>query len=304
VDDPPRDPNARLPTLGLAVSALAISTSAPLVLATTADPVAIALLRVAFMAALVAGALVAFSRGRGMRLPRREAALLLALGVVLGLHFALWIPSVRLTTVTASVVIVTSHPLLVAAAAHFWLNEKASPATIAGILLALLGVAVILGTDLARPDLTGDLLAVGGAVTLGIYLLVGRQKRRAGLPVLVYTTYVYAGAALTLLCAAILLRSPVFPISDRDLTFILAMALVPGMLGHTLYNWALRYLRATVVSVSIVFEPIGASLIALAVFGAQPPPGTALGGAITIAGILLVTRAESATRAGEASVSG
>ncbi len=304
MEDPPRDPPSRRATLGLAVSALAISTSAPLVLATAADPMAIALVRVALMAALVAGALVIVTRGKGVRLPAREAAVLLGLGVVLGLHFALWIPSVRLTTVTASVVIVTSHPLLVAAAAHFWLKEKASRATIAGILLALSGVALIIGTDLARPDLRGDLLAVGGAVTLGVYLLVGRLKRREGLPVLVYTTYVYAGAALTLLCSALVLRSPVLPISDRDLALIFAMALVPGMLGHTLYNWALRYVRATVVSVSIVFEPIGASLIALAVFGAQPPPGTALGAAITIAGIVLVSRAESAFKAAGASVSG
>ena len=277
----------------MAVSALAISTSAPLVLATSADPLVIALLRLVFMAALVAAGVLITRQARTLRLPRREAAALLALGVLLGLHFGFWIPSVRTTSVAASVVLVTSHPLLVAALSHLWLKEKASPLTVVGIVAALLGVAVIFGSDLGSSNITGDLLAVGGAVTLGFYLLAGRAKRRAGLPVLTYTTYVYAGAALTMAAAALLFQSPVTGVSGRDTSLIFVMALVPGMLGHTLYNWALRYLRATVVSATHVIEPIGATLLAFWLFAQQPPPGTALGGAITLGGVLLVVYGEA-----------
>jgi drug/metabolite transporter (DMT)-like permease len=282
----------------MAVSALAISTSTPLVVATAADPMAIALLRLAFMAAMVAGALLAVKGPKALAIPRREAAGLLALGVLLGLHFGFWIPSVRSTSVTASVVLVTSHPLLVAAFSHLWLHEKASAATLAGIAVALGGVALIFGSDLGSSSLAGDVLAVGGAVTLGFYLIAGRAKRREGLPVLTYTTYVYAGAALTLAAAALAFQSPVAAVGQRDLLLIFLMALVPGMLGHTLYNWALRYLRATVVSATHVVEPVGASILALLLFAQQPPPLTALGGAVTVAGVLLVVVAESRAAAG------
>jgi len=288
----PSAPPGRRPFLGLGVSALAISTSAPLVFATGAPAGAIAFWRLAFMALLVLGALLALEGPRALLVPRLEAVLLLGLGAVLGAHFGFWIPSVKETSLTASVVIVTSHPVLVAAASHIYLRERASPAAVAGILAALTGVALIFGSDLAKPNLVGDLLAAGGAVTLGLYLLVGRLKRREGLPVLVYTTYVYGGAALTLLAAALLSGAPLGPPAGSDLALILAMALVPGMLGHTLYNWTLRYLSATVVSATHVAEPIGASLLALWLFGTQPPPLTALGGAITLAGVLLVIAAE------------
>lgn len=277
----------------MAVSALAISTSAPMVVATVADPVAIALLRVAFMAAMVAVALLATGGPKAFALPRREALALLGLGVLLGAHFGFWIPSVRSTSVVASVVLVTSHPLMVAALSHLWLREKASPLTLAGIAVALGGVAVIFGSDMGSSSAIGDLLAIGGAVTLGFYLLAGRAKRREGLPVLTYATYVYTGAALTLGVAALAVSAPVAAVSTRDLSLIFLMALVPGMLGHTLYNWALRYLRATVVSATHVIEPIGASIIAFWLFAQQPPPLTLVGGAVTLAGILVVVYAES-----------
>lgn len=283
----------RLPFVGLGVSALAISTSAPLVFATGAPAATVAFWRLAFMALFVLGALLALKGPHALALPRREALVLLGLGIVLGAHFGFWIPSVKSTSLTASVVLVTAHPILVAAASHLYLREQASPAAVVGILVALAGVALIFGADLANPNLVGDLLAVGGAVTLALYLLIGRLKRREGLPVLVYTTYVYSGAALTLLVAALAAGAPLAPPPGADLWLILAMALVPGMLGHTLYNWALRYLSATVVSATHVIEPVGASLLALWLFGTQPPASTALGGAITLVGVLVVVVAEA-----------
>ena len=286
----------RVPSVALGVSAIAISTSAPLVFATGAPAATVAFWRLAFMALLVFGALLALKGPRALVLPRREVALLLGLGVILGMHFGFWIPSVKSTSLTASVVIVTSHPILVAAASHLYLKERASPAAVLGILVALAGVAVIFASDLSNPNFAGDLLAVGGALTLGAYLLIGRLKRREGLPVLVYTTYVYGAAALTLFAGALLAGAPFGPPAGTDLALVLAMALVPGMLGHTLYNWALRYLSATVVSATHVVEPIGASLLALWLFGTQPPPSTALGGAITLLGVLLVIFAEGRLR--------
>jgi drug/metabolite transporter (DMT)-like permease len=207
---------------------------------------------------------------------------------------------VRSTSVTASVVLVTAHPLLVAALSHLYLHEKASGLTLAGIAVALGGVALIFGSDLGSSNIAGDLLAVGGAVSLGVYLIAGRFKRREGLPELAYTTYVYAGAALTLAVAALVLRSPVGSVSAQDLGLIFLMALIPGMFGHTLYNWALRFLRATVVSATHVIEPVGASLLAFWFFAQQPPPGTALGGAVTLGGILLVVYAEGRAAAARA----
>jgi len=279
----------------LAVSALAISTSAPLVYASAADPLAIATWRLGFMFMLVAVASAVATRGKGLALPGRDAAVLLGLGAVLGAHFGLWIPSVKATTVAASVVLVTSHPLMVALASHLWLKEKVDAKTAAGILVAFAGVVVLVGADFGTPaHLAGDLLAIGAAIALGVYLLVGRVKRREGLPLLVYTTYVYGGAAAVLLASALLISTPLYPQPGGEVLLFLAMALIPGMLGHTLYNWALRYARATMVSVTHLAEPVGASLLVLWLFGQRPPEGTIVGGALVLIGIFAVARLEAA----------
>jgi drug/metabolite transporter (DMT)-like permease len=273
---------------------VAISTSAPLVVASGADPLAIAAWRVGFMFLAVAAASALWTRGRGLAVAPREAATLLGLGVVLGAHFGLWIVSVRATTVAASVVLVTAHPLMVAVASHMLLKERLEPRTAAGILVAFAGVVVLVGTDFGTPaHLYGDLLAVGGAVSLGAYLLVGRLKRRAGLPVLVYTTYVYGGAAAALLSTGLVANAPLYPQPQDEVVLFLLMALVPGMLGHTLYNWALRYARATLVSVTHLAEPVGASLLVFWIFGQRPPDGTIVGGALVLAGIFVVARLEA-----------
>ncbi len=285
--------SARFAPAGLAVSALAISISAPLVLASGTEPLAIAAWRVTFMAAIVFAALAAFGKVASLRVPRREAVILLGLGGVLGAHFGLWITSLTLTTVAASVVLVTSHPLMVAALSHAVLKERLTWQAVVGVLVAFGGVALLFGEDLAEPGrLLGDVLALGGAAALGTYIIVGRAKRREGLPVLVYTTYVYGGAAVGLMAAALVAGAVLYPLPPAEFGLFLLMAAVPGMAGHTLYNWALRYLRATVVSVTHLIEPLGASLLVLWIFGQQPPAGTVLGGALTLVGIIVVVRSE------------
>ncbi len=292
---PPEEEKARrLAPWGLAVSALAIATSAPLIVASAADPLAIAAWRLSMMTAIVLAAAAATGNGRGLRIPGREAAVLIALGGVLGAHFGLWITSLRMTTVAASVVLVTSHPLMVAAMSHALLKERPAWATVGGVLVAFGGVVLLFGEDLSDAGrLGGDLLALGGALTLGVYLIVGRAKRREGLPVLVYTSYVYGGAAVGLMGAAIAAGAVLYPLPPEEFLLFLAMAVVPGMAGHTMYNWALRYIRATVVSVTHLIEPIGASLLVFWIFGSQPPAGTVLGGAVTLAGIVIVARSEA-----------
>ncbi|HEX9710469.1 MAG TPA: DMT family transporter [Candidatus Thermoplasmatota archaeon] len=288
----------RLAPAGLAVSALAISTSAPLVLASGADPLAIAAWRLLFMTAIVFTALAALGRAGSLRLPAQDAAMLLALGLVLGAHFGLWITSLKMTTVAASVVLVTSHPLMVAVLSHAMLKEKLTWATVTGVLVAFGGVVLLFAEDLADAGrLAGDVLALGGAAALGVYLIGGRAKRRAGLPVLAYTTYVYGGAAAGLMAAALAAGTHLHPLPTQEFVLFLVMALVPGMAGHTMYNWALRYIRATVVSVTHLLEPIGASLLVLWLFGQQPPAGTAVGAALTLLGILVVARSEARAQA-------
>lgn len=292
--NPPEARAGRLAPAGLAVSALAISTSAPLVIASSAEPLAIAAWRLLFMTGIVLAALAATGGASALRIPRREMLMLAGLGVVLGAHFGLWITSLKLTTVAASVVLVTSHPLMVAVMSHATLKERLSWTSVVGVLVAFGGVVLLFAEDLTDAGrLVGDMLALGGAAALGVYLIAGRAKRRAGMPVLAYTSYVYGGAAVTLFVAALVGGALLYPLPAYEFGLFAAMAIVPGMAGHTLYNWALRYIRATVVSVTHLIEPVGASLIALWVFGLQPPAGTAIGGAVTLAGIVIVARSEA-----------
>lgn len=288
------DRGRRLAPVGLAVSALAISTSAPLVIASGAAPLAIAAWRLLFMTGIVLAALAVTGGARALRVPGSEALLLAGLGVVLAAHFGLWITSLKMTTVAASVVLVTSHPLMVAVMSHAMLKERLSWPTVVGVLVAFSGVVLLFAEDLTDPGrLAGDLLALAGAAALGVYLIAGRAKRRGGMPVLAYTSFVYGGAALTLFVAALAAGAVLYPLPASEFALFGAMALVPGMAGHTVYNWALRYIRATVVSVTHLIEPVGASILVLLVFGLQPPAGTAIGGAVTLAGIVVVARSEA-----------
>jgi drug/metabolite transporter (DMT)-like permease len=277
------------PNLAMLVSIAAVSTASILIRWSNAPAVIIAMYRMVFSVLML---LPFFLRDGGMdklgKVGTRNLLGLGAVGVVLAIHFASWITSLGLTSVASSVIFVHIDPLLVAVVSHFLLKDRINKRMLAGILVSLLGVSIItLGdANAGGSNLMGDLLALVGGVMLGVYLLGGRYYR-GYLDLTTYVTPVYATAALVLFLMSIVTGAPLTGYPAREYLLFIVIALVPMIFGHTLYNWALKYVSAPVVSVSLLGEPVGASILAYLFLNEAPSSQVMLGGVITLAGILL-----------------
>jgi drug/metabolite transporter (DMT)-like permease len=285
----------------LALSLLGVSVSGPLVRLSHAHALAIASWRLGFSVIIVGVALLVTGGWREWRrVTRAELAIALGAGAMLALHFWSWNSSVALTSVAASVVLVNTQPVVVALLSAVWLHEAPSRRQWAGIAIAMLGALVVAAPDLlssvragaAHPRaLLGDLLAVGGALTAALYFVAGRRLR-ASLSLWPYVGLVYGTCLLVLLALAVLTRAPLVPQPPREVAIFVALALGPMLLGHTGLNWALKHSRAYVVNLTLLGEPVGATLIAASLPGIReiPSPATLVGGAVVLAGILLTAR--------------
>ena len=282
---------ARGPYAAIAAAIVAVSTASILIRWSDSDAFTIAFYRLGFATLIVLPFAVIDRATPLRRLARRDVLLMTGIGVVLAAHFALWITSLKTAgvTVASSVVLVTSHPVMVALVSHFLLKERVSRMTAVGIALGFGGVVGIAVADLgvSTTTLGGDLAALGGGVMAGIYFLAGRRLRqRVSLPVYAFVVYGTAAGALFVLAGA---TGRLAPAGDlrRELLLFGAMAIVPQLGGHTLYNWALRYVPAPVVSVSLVGEPIGSTLLAWILLHEVPSDLVAVGALLALAGIFL-----------------
>lgn len=223
-------------------------------------------------------------------LSRKNLLLMGTIGIILAAHFYFWISSLETIQVASSVTLVTAHPVLVAPLAYFLFRERLSAINIIGICICLSGTMVlILGNySLTSSTLVGNLLAVLGGIAAGLYILGGRHLRKT-LSTPTYVFIVFGTATLMLGVVCVIFGSPLSKITIKSYELLLLMAMISGIGGHTLYNWALKYVRASVVSVSLLFEPIGASLLAFALpwLHEVPTPYTILGGCLIIYGIYL-----------------
>ena len=294
----PRTDRRALVVLGLAL--LGVSLSGPLVRLSTAHPLAIAAWRLAFALLVITIALVLTGEWRQwQRLSRRELGIAVGAGTMLAFHFWSWNASVALTSVAASVVLVNTQPVVVALLSAFWLREAPSRRQWIGIGVAMVGALAVAAPDLLVEDpgadhpraLLGDLLALLGAVTAAIYFVAGRRLRGT-LDLWSYVGLVYGSCFVALLALAALTRTPLVPQPPRELAIFAALALGPMLLGHTGLNWALKRSPAYVVNLTLLGEPVGATLIAAFLPGIRevPAPMTFVGGAIVLVGILLTAR--------------
>jgi len=224
------------------------------------------------------------------RLPPAGWKLALLSGLMLGLHFAGYISSLRYTSIAAATVLATSTPIWVGLAAPLLLGESLTPALVPGLALALGGGALIaLQGGAAGSHLLGNALALSSALTGAVYLLIGRNLRPR-LSLVAYTSVVYGTAALTLLMLVGLAGFSLAGYPPRVYLLFLLMALFPQLLGHSSYNYALAYLPAAYVSIAVIGEPVGASLLGWLLFQEAPGLLTVLGGALIMVGILVASR--------------
>lgn len=303
---------SRKPFLVLALSVVGISFAGPLVRLSAADPVAIAVWRLGFSLIVVAAFLAATGEWRQWRgITRRELGLAVLSGVSLALHFWAWNTSIRLTTIAASVTLVNLQPAVVATISAIALKEAPSRKQLTGIAVAIIGAIVIAAPDLGagftrgNAPLLGNLLATSAAVTAAIYYTIGRRLRRS-LGIWSYVAMVYTAAFFALAAIAVLLGVRLSPQPPREIAIFAGLALGPMLLGHTGMNWALKYLPAYVVNLTVLGEPVGATLLGALIPSIRqiPTVSTLVGGAIVLTGVIIAAnkvtdRADSAARAME-----
>lgn len=274
--------------LALIVAVLAVSTSAPLVrLAEPAPALAFAALRV-LGAALVLAAIAGPRLAELARLPARERWLVVCAGLLLGTHFGVWITSLYFTSTAASVALVATQPIFATVLGVAFLAERPSRREIAGIVVAALGCALLAGGDWSQsPDaLLGDVLAIAGAATAAGYLIVGRHMR-ISIGLMPYLAAVNAVAGLGLLAAALVGGVPLGGHDGEAYLAIAACVVLGSVVGHTLLNWSVRRIPAHLVTLAILGEPVGASLLTLGFFDEVPPTHAITGGAVILAGIAI-----------------
>jgi drug/metabolite transporter (DMT)-like permease len=224
---------------------------------------------------------------------RRPDLVALALsGTFLALHFGLWTLSLEFTSVASSVVFVTTHPVFVALLEWLWLSQRPTSQAWAGIGLAVLGSVVIAAHDiqLGGEALWGDLLAIGGAIVFVGYLLIGRRLRQR-MSLLTYTTPVYAVCWVGLLIWATAAGENVASFPPTDLIWFVLLAVFATLGGHSMFNWALKHVPATLVAVVLVGEPVGAAILAWFFLGEPLTALVVLGGVLILVGIYLTARA-------------
>jgi len=289
------------PYAALIVGVLVVSTSSALIrLAQNngAPSLGIAAWRLTLAALILTPITWTRARAELRSVSRVQLGLAIASGAFLAIHFATWITSLEYTSVINSVVLVTMHPIFVALVSGLVLRERVNRLTWLGVALALAGsiIVSVAGSAGSAPiqgqALLGDALALIGALAVTGYFLIGR-KLRASLSVLPYIWITYSSAALFLILFVIVTGTAhgLIGLPPSAYLWMTLLALLPQLLGHTLYNFALGYVSAAYTSLSILGEPIGSTLIAIPLFAETPAPAQ-VGGAVLILIALIVAGRE------------
>jgi len=286
----------RLPYLALAIGMIAISTSAILIRFSNSDPLVIGSYRQSFATLLFVPFLFKDRANELLTIPRSKIIEMAITGILLGGHFGFFISSVKATSIAASVLLGTCHVVYVAIIGWLILGERLNQRAIYGTIIALFGIIVLFWGDLVEDpgNFRGNILAFISGILAGLYYLSGRRLRKEiSLPM--YALVVYFFSALTMWSVVIVqdLQYQSLPVMEIQL-FIL-MALIPTLLGHTTQNWALAYLPAYVVSISLLAEPVGSGMLAWFVFDELPSLGVFIGGLTVLVGVYVVASSEKAS---------
>ncbi len=281
------------PAFALVTGILAVSTGAIFARLAEAPALVIAAYRVGLSVVVLTPVAFFWVRHELGRLSGRDVGIAILAGLFLALHFATWISSLDHTSIANSVVLVNTNPLWVAVLTPLVTRERLARKTLAGIVLSVLGGAVIGAGDFAvgGEALFGDLLALAGSVCAAVYLLLGRNLR-ARLSLLAYIQLCYGAAAVILWGIVLSAGLPISGFETDTVAAFWAMALVPQLIGHTSYNWSLKWFSAGMVAVSLLGEPIGATLLGYIVFREGLTPAKVIGGGLILTAIYVASRGE------------
>lgn len=217
----------------------------------------------------------------------------LASGAALALHFILWTTSLSYTSVASSVLFVSTHPLFVGMGSFLLFMERPARQLLLGVCIAMLGGALIGFGDIQVSGIAvrGDLLAIGGGLMAAIYFMIGRHVRQS-VSSTEYIAATYGSAAVLVLLICGVTQTPLIGFADKTIGFLVLLGLIPQLLGHSTFNWALKHVPATHVSILILGEPVGSGLLALFLLNEIPSRLNLIGAALILIGIYLSLRAK------------
>ena len=281
------------PSLALISGVLAVSTGAIFAKLAEAPALVIAAYRVGLASLILAPVAWWKVRDEIMGLEMREYVLAIVSGLFLALHFTTWISSLSYTSVANSVVLVNTNPLWVGILTPVISKDRLTLMTKIGIVISVIGGVIIGAGDFATGGqaLWGDVLALLGSICAALYLLLGRNLRRK-LSLLAYVIICYGSAAMILWALVIALGLQVFGFSSGTYAAFAGMALISQIIGHTSYNWALKWFSASLIAVSLLGEPIGATILAYIIFNETLTWTKFIGGSLILAAIYLAARGE------------
>lgn len=292
---------------GLVTAILAVSTASIFIRFAQADApsLVIAALRLTFATLMLAPIALTRHREELKTLTRREVILGMVSGLFLTLHFATWVSSLEYTSVASSAVFVATGPLWVALLSPLLLNEHLTRTAVIGLVLALIGGIVVglsdacilqnglqcpqMGQILQGRAMWGNFLALAGAWAVTGYLIIGR-KLRSKMSLIPYIFLVYGASAIGLIIVMFAVGQSPLGLPGPTYLWIFLLALIPQIIGHSTFNWALAYLPAALVAVTTLGEPVGSAILAFFILQETPSAIMIAGGVLILFGIYLASR--------------
>ncbi|MCL1940917.1 MAG: DMT family transporter [Synergistaceae bacterium] len=276
----------------LTIGIFAVSTGPIFARLSGAPPLATAAYRLIMASLILAPFAFVYRRHEIARLDRKELLYTFAAGAFLAVHFGTWITSLSYTSVASSVVLVNTLPIWVGLAA-FLTGEKLSKLTWAALAISVVGGFLVGYGDFSMDPraLWGDCLALIGGIAVSGYVILGRKIRQK-LSLLAYISLCYGTAAILLMAANLLSGGAMSGFSPYTWLMFLGIAVVPQLVGHSCYNWALGYFSAEFIAVALLGEPIGSSIMAYFLFDEFPTPIMFAGFAFLMFAIVIATIGE------------
>ncbi|TWT03230.1 DMT family transporter [Planococcus sp. CPCC 101016] len=276
------------PYIPIIIGVFSVAMSAIFVKMTSADSGVTAFYRMLFSVLIMSPVFFLKYTHEIKKLSKRDWIFTTVAGVFLAFHFILWFESLNYTSVASSTVLVTLQPLFAFAGTYFFFNEKLSIKTLVAGSIAIVGSVLIGYGDfkVSGSALYGDLLALIACALITAYLLFGQDVRKR-LSLVTYTFVVYGISTITLFFYILFKGESFGPYPASEWMWFLLLALIPNLLGHTLFNWALKWVSTNVISIAILFEPVGAAILAYFVLGEYLSVSQIVGGSVVLAGISL-----------------
>jgi drug/metabolite transporter (DMT)-like permease len=276
------------PYLILAIGVISVSTSAILVKVSSAPSGILAFYRLFFTVLLMSPVFFLKYVKELKLITVRDWMFSILAGVFLAFHFILWFESLHYTSVASSTVLVTLQPLFAFIGAYLFFQEKLTPKALLSAVLAVAGSFIISWGDfrISGSALWGDILALIACALITGYLLFGQTIRKR-LSLMTYTYLVYVISSIVLLLYVMIQSESLGPYPKEDWIYFLLLAIIPTLLGHSLFNWSLKWLSTSTISMAILFEPIGASLLAYWLLGEKVLMTQVLGGMVIMTGVTL-----------------